>query len=129
MQWLLLAVLLAALLLALARARRSRASRAESRRIALQIIEDRLMLLRGLAYADLLKRRGELVSESVPAPPEGAYQVETEVTWDSPKKQDDLRVTVSVHGGGLGAVRPLFGSFIIAPDGSFVGEHPAAASK
>jgi len=49
------------------------------------------------------------------------YQVQTEAFWDS-KKNGPIRVIVLVDDGGLAAFKPLARAFIIAPDGSFVGE-------
>ena len=52
--------------------------------------------------------------------------METQIFWDEPKKKGgNLRVTVSVDGGGVSAAKPLLSAFIIAPNGSFVGEGPA----
>jgi hypothetical protein len=49
------------------------------------------------------------------------YQLEIQSFWDD-KPNGDLRVCVSIDDGGLRAYSPLTDSFIIAPDGSFVGE-------
>lgn len=105
---------------------RSRVPRTKSRRIADEIIADRLKALRRLSYADLLRRRTETPCETVIGPDGWEYQVETQVSWDEPKnKGGNLRVMVSVDGGGAGALKPLLGAFIIAPDGSFAGKRSA----
>jgi hypothetical protein len=49
------------------------------------------------------------------------YQIETQVFWDG-KPERDIRVMVSVDDGGISAFKPLTDDFIVAPDGSFVGE-------
>ena len=49
------------------------------------------------------------------------YQVETVAFWDRPPDRD-LRVAVSIDDGGWRAFMPLGVDFIIARDGSFVGE-------
>jgi hypothetical protein len=50
------------------------------------------------------------------------YQVEIEALWDDRSAQT-LRIVVSVDDGrGWRALCPLADSFIVAPDGSFVGE-------
>ena len=49
------------------------------------------------------------------------YQLEVEGFWDDRRKQH-LRVVVAVDDGGWRAFVPLTRSFIIAPDGVFVGE-------
>jgi hypothetical protein len=52
---------------------------------------------------------------------ETQYQVTIQVFWDS-KPHGDLRVVGSIDDGGWRAFLPLSDSFIMAPDGSFVGE-------
>jgi hypothetical protein len=50
------------------------------------------------------------------------YQVEVEALWDDRDAQT-LRILASVDDGrGWRAFSPLTDSFIVAPDGSFVGE-------
>ena len=49
------------------------------------------------------------------------YQMEKQAFWDD-KKGRDLRVLVSIDDGGWRAFFPTTESFIMAPDGSFVGE-------
>jgi hypothetical protein len=49
------------------------------------------------------------------------YQVEIEAFWDG-RAGEDLRVMVLVDDGGWRAYLPLSEDFIIATDGSFVGE-------
>jgi hypothetical protein len=121
--WILLTGILSAAVIARVVIRfRSRVPRAKSRRIAAEIIDHRLEALRRLSYADLLQRRAETPCDTVIGPDGWEYQVETQVFWDEPsKKGGNLRVMVSVDGGGTSVLKPLFGAFIIAPDGSFVG--------
>lgn len=49
------------------------------------------------------------------------YQVEVQVLWDA-QPHHDIRVLASIDDGGWRACIPLCDSFIIASDGSFVGE-------
>jgi hypothetical protein len=49
------------------------------------------------------------------------YQPEVQIFWDS-KKGGGVRVIVSGDDGGWRAFRPLTHIFVMAPDGSFVGE-------
>lgn len=49
------------------------------------------------------------------------YQLETEAVWDD-KTEGHLRVIVSIDDGGWRALSPMTDSFIVAPDGSFIGE-------
>jgi hypothetical protein len=102
--------------------RRKRASRMISREVARGIIEERLKHLRQVPYAELLKRRGETHFECIPGATGREYRVETSVLWDRPKKKDNLRVMVSVAGGGVSALKPMLDDFILAPNGSLVGE-------
>jgi hypothetical protein len=69
--------------------------------------------LRGLLYDEAA---GEVLG------PSGAkYQVESYAVWDD-KKGGALRVIAAIDDGGLRAFAPMSESFIIAPDGSVVGE-------
>jgi hypothetical protein len=49
------------------------------------------------------------------------YQLEIQVFWDD-QPGGNLRVMGSIDDGGLRAFVPLTEDFIVAPDGSFVGE-------
>ncbi len=49
------------------------------------------------------------------------YQVQVQVFWDA-RPGGDVRVMAAIDDGGLRAFVPLTASFILAPDGSFVGE-------
>jgi hypothetical protein len=49
------------------------------------------------------------------------YQIEIQAFWDS-GEPGDLRVIVAIDDGGWRAFRPLATDFIMAADGSFVGE-------
>ncbi len=48
------------------------------------------------------------------------YQVEVNVFWDD-RPGGDVRVMLSIDDGGWRAFVPLTDSFIMAPDGTFVG--------
>ena len=50
------------------------------------------------------------------------YQIEAEALWDD-KAEDNLRLIVSIDDGGLlSSFSPMSDDFVMAPDGSFVGE-------
>jgi hypothetical protein len=49
------------------------------------------------------------------------YQGEVQVLWDD-KPDGAIRVIASIDDGGWRAFVPLTADFILAPDGSFVGE-------
>ena len=107
--------------------------KAEARRV----LADELGRLRGLSYAEL---RGRIparprhvlgIVQVVEEPQEETrevtaesgtiYQLASQVIWDG-KAGGDIRVLVAVDDGGWSAYKPLTDSFILAPDGSFVGE-------
>jgi hypothetical protein len=88
---------------------------------AQQLLKARVNQLRAISYHDLL---GLLDKETV-VEVEGAsgsrYSIETSVFWDGAKDRD-LRVIVAIDDGGWRAYAPMTDDFIMAPDGSFVGE-------
>ncbi len=49
------------------------------------------------------------------------YQVEVQAFWDG-RQPGNLRVIIAIDDGGLRAFSPLSTDFIVASDGSFVGE-------
>jgi hypothetical protein len=84
------------------------------------LLQHELARLRALPYAELMglsqarQERGASGAE---------YNIEIEAFFDDPRRKQDLRVMVSVDDGRWPhAFRPLTGDFVIAPDGSFVGE-------
>lgn len=92
-----------------------------SRETARIIAERRLQELRQLPYQELAKLVDRSSTAEVNGPDGVKYQIEVQAFWDS-KKGGDIRVIVAVDGGEVSAFRPLNDSFIMAPDGSFVGE-------
>jgi hypothetical protein len=50
------------------------------------------------------------------------YQVEVQAFWDDPRHPGNLRVIIAIDDGGWRAFHPLSADFIVASDGSFVGE-------
>jgi hypothetical protein len=50
------------------------------------------------------------------------YQVEVQALWDDPRNPGNLRVITAIDDGGWRSFRPLSADFIVASDGSFVGE-------
>ena len=59
--------------------------------------------------------------EPIESPSGATYQLEVQVFWDD-RAEQNLRVMGSIDDGRLSAFHPLSEDFIIAPDGSFVGE-------
>jgi hypothetical protein len=92
-----------------------------SREIARAIVEDRLKELRKFSYGELVKLVGQIACDRINGPDGAEYQVETETRWDS-KTGGNIRVIVAVDGPGTSTFRPLTETFIMAADGSFIGE-------
>ena len=89
--------------------------------IAATLIAEELKQLRTLAYRDLAARVGDCEHKEVIGADGKTYQLETEVFWDG-KKGGDVHVMVAADDGGWSVFKPLTDSFVIAPDGHFVGE-------
>ena len=89
--------------------------------IAYAVLNDRLKTLRQYAYQDLVKLIGR--SDTITAVGEDGktYQLESQVFW-AHKKGGDVLVMVAVDDGGWRAFKPLSDGFIMAPDGTIVGE-------
>lgn len=85
-----------------------------------QILRQTIDELRSRPYSELLKL---LVAETRTATGESgdAYQLEAQALWDDRRKKN-LRVMVSIDRGGWDAFVPRSEDFIVAPDGTFVGE-------
>ena len=65
---------------------------------------------------------GEIETLEVMGESESKYQFEIQVIWDN-KPGGNLRVIVSIDDSSIWrAISPLSEDFIIAPDGSFIGE-------
>ena len=51
------------------------------------------------------------------------YQLEFQALWDDPKRPNGvLRIAGAIDDGGLRVYTPVTDSFLIAPNGEFVGE-------
>jgi len=66
---------------------------------------------------------GEPVLSQVLGEEKYRYQLEIQVVWDS-RPGGDVRVLGAIDDGGFRAFVPLADSFIMTPDGRFVGEDP-----
>lgn len=90
---------------------------------ARSILAEQVRELRTRSYAELrawILEKKELHQE-VKGPSGTDYQVEVQVLWDA-QPNHNIRVLASIDDGGWRACVPLCDSFIIAADGSFVGE-------
>jgi hypothetical protein len=87
------------------------------------ILTQQLEQYRERAYGDLVKLVGNNVVSEVRGPSGIGYQVEIEIMWDSPRERLDVRVMGTIDDGRLpGALFPLCDSFILSPDGRFIGD-------
>jgi hypothetical protein len=95
-------------------------------REATDVAEARLSKLRSLSYSDLLHRysldeSNAPVWEEAEAPSGTRYNLKLYAFWDG--DPPNLRVWVNADDGSrAGFMRPVSTTFIIAPDGFFVGE-------
>ncbi len=89
---------------------------------ARKILDEIILEFRKLSYEELLRFQHEPDNREITGDSGALYQVETIVFLDNPKNRT-LRVAVAVfYGGGWREIFPLTDDFIIAPDGSYVGE-------
>lgn len=91
---------------------------------ALAIANERLEMLRQQSYQELQRLMTDPEVDQVIGPSGTRYFLEWQAVWDH-KKGGDLRVIVDITDKEMRPfriIRPLTIGFIIAPDGSFVGE-------
>ena len=94
---------------------------AEARSILSRVAEE----LRTLSYTDLVRKyMAEDQNTEVAGASGVTYQVEVQAFWDDPRQPgSNLRVMASIDDGSFWrSVSPRTVSFIVAPDGTFVGE-------
>jgi hypothetical protein len=92
--------------------------------IAYRILEDELQALRRKPYSELAARvkEGPEWKEVVAGEDGKRYNVQTEVLWDA-ERGGAVRVMAMVDDGtALDFICPTSDDFIMAPDGSFIGE-------
>ena len=96
-----------------------------SREIAQAIADQKLNELRKLPYIELKKLLTEGNFATCVTGPDGQeYQMEVDVLLGNGRRGPNILVVASVDGGGVSSFRPLTRTFVITPDGSFVGEGP-----
>lgn len=87
------------------------------------VLAPHLDQFRQRSYGDLLASMGDISIVEMKGASGAEYQIEIEVFWDDPDEKVNLRVFGSIDDGRLpGAFFPVCDSFIVAPDGRFVGE-------
>ena len=91
------------------------------KREAEELLRRKLAEYRALPYSELVVRMPAEDHTTVVGTSGVEYQLEIQIFWDL-EPGDDVRVIGSIDDGGLRAFFPLCDSFIMAPDGTFVGE-------
>ena len=87
------------------------------------VLANHLASFRQRSYADLVALIGDVSVAEISGPSGAEYQIEIEVRWDSPGERTNIRVLGAIDDGRfLSALSPLGDSFILSPDGRFVGE-------
>jgi hypothetical protein len=87
------------------------------------VLTEQLGTYRARSYADLARMVGTNSVVEARGGSGAEYQIEVAVTWDSPRERVNVRVTGGVDDGRFSsALVPVCDSFILAPDGTFVGE-------
>jgi len=87
------------------------------------LLDEQLAAYRSQGYEELVEKVGSTIAFETVSPSGAEYNVEVIVLWDSPGKKVNVRVIAAVDDGRLPrALVPMSDSFIVAPDGSFVGE-------
>ena len=88
---------------------------------AKEILHQHLVRYRERTYAELRDLIDESVTIEYSSPSGVTYQIQTQVFWDG-EPEGSLRVMGAIDDGGWRALSPLCDDFIMAPDGSFIGE-------
>lgn len=88
---------------------------------AREILHRHLAGYRGRTYAELVGMIGQLDVAEISGTSGAKYQIEIQVLWDD-KAHDRIRVQAGIDDGGWRAWVPISGGFIMAADGSFLGE-------
>ena len=88
---------------------------------ASELLHDHLSSWKSRSYQELVDQVGESHQNTVKGASGTDYQVDVQVVWDG-DVHGNIRVIGSIDDGGWRAFVPLTDAFILAPDGSFVGE-------
>jgi len=89
---------------------------------AKKVLADKLSEYRNLSYEQLVSKVDQRSDRfELPGSSGVMYQVVIRVVWDD-KQGEDIRVLGSIDDSGWRSFFPLGDDFIVAPDGTFVGE-------
>jgi len=87
------------------------------------IPNDKLKELRAKPYQELCRLLETQELREIKGQSGTVYQLEVQAMWDAgTEAKRDLRVMASIDDGGWRAFMPLTADFIMASDGSFIGE-------
>jgi hypothetical protein len=90
---------------------------------ATRLADELLAELRAEDFESLERRIGEPEWRQIDGTDAVTYRAQVQTFWDDVRERRNLRVMVAVDDGSRGfIVRPITRDFIVAPDGSFVGE-------
>jgi hypothetical protein len=90
---------------------------------ARSILAEHLARYRSRSYTEVAAwaRERRIDTPEAVAPNGKRYQIEVQFFWDD-KPDGDVRVSGSIDDGGIRAFLPLSESFILSPEGRFIGE-------
>jgi hypothetical protein len=91
------------------------------KREATAVLREHLERYRRRQYGELVVLIGKPQVFECRGASGATYQIEVGVHWDH-QPGGALRVLASIDDGGWRALKPLTDDFIVAPDGTFVGE-------
>ena len=89
--------------------------------IAREILRRELSAWRAKSFRELVEFIDHVHTAEILGADNHRYQIEIQSFWDS-NRRDNVRVLGSVDEGAWRAFKPLTESFIVAPDGEFIGE-------
>jgi hypothetical protein len=92
-----------------------------NKEVARNLLQAELTRLRSVPYADWFRRLEKPQTTEVLGSDGIRYQIEVQAFWDG-MSGGDIRVMGGIDDGGVSAFIPMTDSFIISPDGRFVGE-------
>ncbi len=85
------------------------------------VLAEALQPYRAKSYAALRDFIGEIDVYQIANPDGSDFQIEIQAIWDG-NPDSEIRVLGCIDDGGWSAFSPLSDDFVMAPDGSFVGE-------
>lgn len=88
---------------------------------ALTILEEQIKVYRRKTYEELSELIGKVDAYDVEMSDGLIYQIEIQVLWDD-RPDQSIRVIGAIDDRGRRAYSPLTDSFIMTPEGQFIGE-------